>query len=220
MIEIQGKRYPLAYSLLFTILARLSGAESYRGIMTLLDQCRDRLNRYFGVTVRRAPALYTLRNFLQSLGGVVPEVTFRNHAKGLLPAAAAGVRPIVALDGKTLRDSVDHGEDSKAAQARFILSRRSQLVCRIVDEKNRGAAHRAAKIAATTTGATIKGLRRIAGVSFRDSQARPLLTSGIAGQAMVPSAIPAGRRASAAGPFDFPPRYFLSSRQGTAGITC
>ncbi len=31
----QGKRYPLAYLLLFTILGLLSGARSYRGLITL-----------------------------------------------------------------------------------------------------------------------------------------------------------------------------------------
>ena len=33
----QGKRYPLAYLLLFTVLALLSGAKSYRGIITFLE---------------------------------------------------------------------------------------------------------------------------------------------------------------------------------------
>ncbi|QXG80046.1 transposase family protein [Rhodospirillum rubrum] len=37
----QGKRYPLAYLLLFTVLALLSGARSYRGIITFLEQRRD-----------------------------------------------------------------------------------------------------------------------------------------------------------------------------------
>ena len=32
----QGKRYPLPYLLLFTVLGLLSGARSYRGIITFL----------------------------------------------------------------------------------------------------------------------------------------------------------------------------------------
>jgi hypothetical protein len=34
----QRKRYPLAYLLLFTVLALLSGAKSYRGVITFLEQ--------------------------------------------------------------------------------------------------------------------------------------------------------------------------------------
>jgi hypothetical protein len=113
----QGKRYPLPHLLLFTVLALLSGAESYRGIITFLDQRRSLLNRYFGVTLRRAPALNTLRTLLQALDGCALEAAFRSHAKGLLPAAGAGVKPVIALDGKTLRGSFDHLADRKAAQA-------------------------------------------------------------------------------------------------------
>ena len=40
----QGKRYPLPYLLMFTVLALLSGAWSYRGIITFLEQRRDHLN--------------------------------------------------------------------------------------------------------------------------------------------------------------------------------
>ena len=124
----QGKRYPLPYLLLFTILALLSGAESYRGIITFLDQRRGLLNRYFGVTLRRAPALNTLRNLLQSLDGAALEATFRNHAKGLLPAAEAGAKPVIALDGKTLRGSFDHLEDRKAAQALMAFASQSAIL--------------------------------------------------------------------------------------------
>jgi DDE_Tnp_1-associated len=77
----QGKRYPLPYLLLFTILALLSGAESYRGIITFLDQRRGLLNRYFGVTLQRAPALNTLRNLLQSLDGDIPQSRQRLAAR-------------------------------------------------------------------------------------------------------------------------------------------
>jgi len=44
----QGKRYPLDYLLLFTVLALLSGARSYRGIITFLEQRRGLLNDHLG----------------------------------------------------------------------------------------------------------------------------------------------------------------------------
>lgn len=112
----QGKRYPLPYLLLFTVLALLSGAESYRGIITFLEQRRVLLNRHFGVTLKRAPVVNTLRTVLQALDTDDLEHAFRRHAAALLPAGEAGETPVIALDGKTLRRSFDHINDRKAAQ--------------------------------------------------------------------------------------------------------
>ena len=63
----QGKRYPLPHLLLFTVLALLSGARSYRGIITFLEHRRAHLNHHFGADLKRAPAVNTLRTVLQSL---------------------------------------------------------------------------------------------------------------------------------------------------------
>jgi hypothetical protein len=51
----QGQPYPLAPLLLFTVLALLSGAKSYCGIITFLDQCRVLLNHYFRITSTAFP---------------------------------------------------------------------------------------------------------------------------------------------------------------------
>jgi hypothetical protein len=112
----EGRRYPLAPLLLFTVLALLSGATSYRRIIIFLDQRRIVLNEVFGVALKRAPALNTLRTVLQELDGDALEQAFRRHAEGLL-ATTGGQRPAVALDGKTLKGSFDHLTDRKAAQA-------------------------------------------------------------------------------------------------------
>ena len=111
----EGKRYPLAPLLLFTVLALLSGATSYRHIICFLEQRRLVLNALFGCTLKRAPSLNTLRTVLQTLDRDALEDAFRQHARGLLPAA--GRMPVVALDGKTLKGSFDHLNDRKAAQA-------------------------------------------------------------------------------------------------------
>ena len=58
----QGRRYPLAHLLLFSVLAVLAGATSYRGILTFIGVHRARLNTTFGTRLRRAPAVNTLRN--------------------------------------------------------------------------------------------------------------------------------------------------------------
>src|SRR3954470_5314589 len=113
----EGKRYPLAPLLLFTVLALLSGATSYRRIIIFLDQRRNVLNEVFGVALKRAPSVNTLRTVLQELDGDALEQAFRRHAEGLLPVTEPGRMPVIALDGKTLKGSFDHLNDRKAAQA-------------------------------------------------------------------------------------------------------
>ena len=114
----QGTRYPLAHLLLFSVLAVLAGATSYRGIVTFLAVHRDRLGHVYGVRLRRAPAVNTLRNLFLALDPAALEAAFRRHARQLGetgprrdgPGAAA-----VALDGKTLGRSFDRLHDRAAA---------------------------------------------------------------------------------------------------------
>jgi hypothetical protein len=124
----QGQRYPLAPLLLFTVLALLSGAKSYRGVITFLEQRRVLLNGHFGVNLKRAPVVNTLRTVLQALNTEDLEQAFRRHAKALLPADAAGEKPVIALDGKTLRGSFDHIKDRKAAQTLTAFASASAIV--------------------------------------------------------------------------------------------
>jgi hypothetical protein len=116
----EGKRYPLAPLLLFTVLALLSGATSYRRIICFLEQRREVLNELFGLSLRRAPSVNTLRTVLQNLDGDALQRAFRQHAASLL-VRPAGRMPTIALDGKTLKGSFDHLfdhlNDRKAAQA-------------------------------------------------------------------------------------------------------
>ena len=112
----QGKRYPLPHLLLFSVLAVLAGATSYRGIITFLSVHRDRLNRTFGTRLRRAPAVNTLRNLFLALDPQALEAAFRRHARQLGEAKPRPDGPrAVALDGKTLRRSFDRLHDRAAA---------------------------------------------------------------------------------------------------------
>jgi DDE_Tnp_1-associated len=111
----QGTRYPLAHLLLFSGLAVLAGATSYRGILTFLAVHRDRLNRIYGVRLRRAPAVNTLRTLFLALDPAALEAAFRRHARQLGAATGADGWHAVALDGKTLRRSFDRLHDRAAA---------------------------------------------------------------------------------------------------------
>ena len=110
----QGKRYPLAHLLLFSVLAVLAGATSYRGILTFVGVHRERLNATVGVRLRRAPAVNTLRNLFLALDPAALEAAFREHARALAGVAPASGPRVVALDGKTLRRSFDHLNDKAA----------------------------------------------------------------------------------------------------------
>jgi hypothetical protein len=135
----EGKKYKLPYILLFSILAIVSGANSYRGICTFIETNRGRLNEIFGLTWRRAPAHTAIRYILQGLDPDHIEQAFRKHAQGLEEARTAPKRSsedsaraevkVIALDGKTLRRSFDHFHDRKAAQ---ILSAFSTETCLIL----------------------------------------------------------------------------------------
>ena len=125
----QGRRYPLAHLLLFSVLAVLAGATSYRGILTFIGVHRERLNAVFGTGLRRAPAVNTLRNLFLALDPADLETAFRRHARGLHEAAARpGPPPVVALDGKTLRRSFDHLHDVSAAHVLSAFASDAALV--------------------------------------------------------------------------------------------
>ena len=131
-----GKRYPLAPLLLFTVLALLSGATSYRHIICFLEQRRLVLNALFGCTLKRAPSLNTLRTVLQTLDRDALEDAFRQHARGLLPPAELSRMPVVALDGKTLKGSFDPLNDRKAALSAFASEAAILLAHSEIDVKS------------------------------------------------------------------------------------
>jgi hypothetical protein len=124
----QGTRYPLPPLLLFTVLALMRGARSYRGIITFLEERRDLLNQHFGVALKRAPAVNTLRTVLQSLDAEALERAFRHHARDWLSVVEADGTPMLALDGKTLRGSFDHLNDPKAAQTLTAFASSSAIL--------------------------------------------------------------------------------------------
>src|SRR5450432_2713658 len=86
----QGKIYPLASILLFTVLGMLAGARSYRQVHAFIRAHLDRLNCGFGLSLRRAPAYSSVRFILRGLDAEEIERAFRAHAAGLADAPAEG----------------------------------------------------------------------------------------------------------------------------------
>lgn len=110
----EGKLYKLPHVLLFSILAVMAGANSYRGIHSFVEVHLARLKESFGLSWRRAPAYTTIRNVLQGLEGSQVERVFRLHGEILRESARFEGLRVVAFDGKTLRGSYDHFTDRKA----------------------------------------------------------------------------------------------------------
>jgi hypothetical protein len=138
----QGKMYPLAPILLYTVLAMLAGAVSYRQAHAFIRTHLDRLNAAFGVSVRKAPAYTTLRFILRGLDGAELERVFRRHAAGLSPPVVEEkdeegaedetedkpTLACVAIDGKTLRGSFDAFHDRKAAHVLSAFATDGQII--------------------------------------------------------------------------------------------
>ena len=126
----QGKMYPLAPILLFTVLAMLAGARSYRQVHAFIQTHLDRLNGGFGLSLRRAPAYSSVRFILHGLDAEQMEQAFRDHAAGLadVPVEGASLPAAVALDGKTLRGSFDAFHDRKAAHVLSAFATDSQII--------------------------------------------------------------------------------------------
>jgi hypothetical protein len=124
----QGRRYPLAHLLLFSVLAVLAGAASYRGIRVFIGVHRERLNTTFGARFRRAPAVNTVRALFQALDPAEVEAAFRRHAGELSDAAPASGPRVIALDGKTLKRSFDHLNDRAAAHVLSAFACEAALI--------------------------------------------------------------------------------------------
>ncbi len=103
----EGKLYKLPHVLLFSILAIVAGCNLYRGIVTFVDVHRRKLNAAFGLTWKRSPAHTAIRDILQGLDPAGVEAAFRRHAALLQAARSTPGQGCIALDGKTLRGSVE-----------------------------------------------------------------------------------------------------------------
>ena len=129
----EGKLYQLPYVLLFSILAVVTGGNSYRSIETFITVHRRRLNTAFGLRWKRAPAHTAIRYILQGLDPKAVKQAFRRHAAGLLDGTVGASQRTIALDGKVLRRSFDNFTDRKAAQLLHAFDTKAGLVLAHID---------------------------------------------------------------------------------------
>jgi hypothetical protein len=123
----QGQRYALAPLLFISVLAVLSGANSYRKSARFIDAHRLRLNDWLGLQWERAPAPTAIRYAFLKLSPEAVEAAFRAHSVAL---AAASDHPedCIAVDGKTLKGSFDAMAEKRAAQVLSAFTHTRQLI--------------------------------------------------------------------------------------------
>jgi len=110
----QRRQYQLGHILLFSILAIVSGAESYRKIHAFIQAHYTTLNETFDLGWKRIPAYTTIRYIIRGVSSAEIEARFREYAVWL--TANADGQQFVAFDGKVIRGSFDHFKDQKAIQ--------------------------------------------------------------------------------------------------------
>lgn len=122
----QGRRYKLGHILLFTILAILSGATSYRKVHTFIVAHYDELNDIFDLSWKRMPAYTTIRDIIQGTSGSELERVFREYSQSLVETETE--KKVIGCDGKVLRGSFDHFADKKAIQILSAFASDSHII--------------------------------------------------------------------------------------------
>lgn len=123
----QGQRYELRFILLFSIMAILCNAKSYRDIARFIKKHHNRLQKDFGLSWKAPPAYTTVRNIIKGVGQQELESSFRAYTQSLLEIGESNYIG-VAVDGKVLRGSYDHFQDKKAIQVLSFFDTQSELI--------------------------------------------------------------------------------------------
>jgi hypothetical protein len=101
----QGRRYQLNHILLFSILAILSGAKSYRDVARFFKKRYKQLNKLFKLKWKKSLSKSQLRDILCAIEINSIEACFRDYSRKLSELDLVGKTNQVGLDGKSLRGS-------------------------------------------------------------------------------------------------------------------
>ena len=124
----QGRMYDLPHVLLCCILAVAAGANSYRAIVRFIDTRLEWLREHTGLSWRRAPTHTGLRAILLGLDQTAVEQALRRRMAQTLAAGSGEAVVTVAIDGKTLRGSLDRFADQAALQWLSAFASQPRLV--------------------------------------------------------------------------------------------
>jgi len=125
----QGRKYKIGDILYCSILAILSGANSYRKIYIFIKKKLRRLRKKLNLKWKNAPAYTTIRNVIQGAFSLELETVFRKHAEELYSHCLSKDEKIeLAFDGKVIRGSFDHFKNQSAIQFLSVFCRNCNLI--------------------------------------------------------------------------------------------
>lgn len=127
----QGKRFALSDFLLFSILAILSGAKSYRDINRFISKKLTKLNKMFGLSWNKAPSKSQTRDIICALDKNEVEKAFRGYSGRLLKDKTT--TSALGIDGKSLRGSFDYLKSQDMLQMLSGFCSESKLILGHVD---------------------------------------------------------------------------------------
>ena len=133
----QGQRYELRFMILFSIMAVLSNAKSYRQVANFIITHFDTLKNDFNLKWKRPPAYTTVRNIIQGIDPKELEACFRAYTQSLINGEIDGTAKCIAVAGKVLRGSFDNFEDKKAIQVLSFFETEQELILahQVIDRK-------------------------------------------------------------------------------------
>lgn len=133
----QGQRYKLEHIILFSIMAFLSNAKSYRDISRFIKAHFDVLKEYFGLTWKKPPGYTTVRNIILGVDSEELEACFRGYTQSISQIASVNKIATISFDGKTLRGSYDHFQDKRAMQILSMFRTEDKLIFahEVIDQK-------------------------------------------------------------------------------------
>lgn len=135
----KGKRYQLGYILFFSLLAVLSGSDSYPKIALFIEDKFWRFDELFDMGWTKAPSESGIRKIFNTIDYEDLEHAFRNYFHNVLKFDKTIDSGTLAADGKTLRGSFDHMNDQKATQILSIFATNLNLILahsKIADKTN------------------------------------------------------------------------------------
>ena len=133
----QGLRYELKHIILFSILAILSNAKSYRQISSFIKVHYKTLDKEFCLNWKRPPSYSTVRNIIQGADCNGLEHCFRSYSQSLCKQGNFTAETSIAVDGKVLRGSYNNFEDKKAVQVLSFFETGQKLILahEVIEEK-------------------------------------------------------------------------------------
>lgn len=125
----QAQKYKLHDVILFSVMAILCNAKSYRDIHRFMKVHFEELKKDFSLSWVKPPAYTTIRNIIKGIDRPELEAAFRAYTQSLVNYYKTGEQWLhIAIDGKTLCKSFDHFNDTKALQKLMFFDVNEKLI--------------------------------------------------------------------------------------------